>query len=200
VGIVPLNQPHFDDERTVQSARRVVPLTSVKRRARLRSALYMSAFLIFSGLLGSGVALLSVRFQNRGGEGASDQGSTAATAAAIATNAAAQGTSQTETALASNDIVEDNTESSLPSVSAEALQPKHSSAIAFHRPRRNVTQDDSSEANAVAIDSSGPTLTANDHWEERRVRRVLRRVERRRALRSNSDLFRIPEIFEGTKP
>ena len=189
-----IREPHFDDERTLRSAKRVVPLSSVKRREKARTALHVAYGLFFSALLGAMVALLTSNFElksNAEDAGINNPGtamqSVQPSQAAVAENVANDVNSlEVPSAIEANESLPSQTRSQ-PSVIAHARKPTPVPSI--------------STVAEVATDvNDNLNLRPNQHWEEHRLRRVMQRETQRERPQNNNGLFRVPEIFEGKQP
>src|SRR5258705_12602540 len=205
--------PHFDDERTLRAARRVVPLEQVPivskaSKASHRRQLVIGAAFAVAILLGAGVALLSVYVRQ------SNIKTSAGAAAAI------EESQPLETATVPSSTVAERQEDSASShVVAGNPDEQTNASIAAkgrrveERPGRTTSQSvktaprDEADGSNERDDSFDPgdDGTGNarkpvlmDQWEERRSRREMRR-ERGRDAYHNRDLFRIDEIFQGSR-
>ena len=190
-------EPHFDDERTLISARPVVPLEKIEAKARHRRQWFLGGAFAIAMMLGAASALVASYFKLR---------NTPQTATALSVEpdiapapvAVAEAT-PTDTPVVEEPVAEtENTEDTTPPVTPKR-EPKHRVVTVSSDPEpiddrdtRNISENDQLNRirNAVLF----------DEWQERRARRVQRR-ERRRAERYNHrDLSNLNEIFEGRRP
>jgi len=175
--------PHFDDERTLLTARPVIPLEAIEAKVKHRRRWFLGGAFAIAMFLGAASALLSAYFKMR------QQPELDIEPAAVAAvpEPAADAEPSIETPPAAIEQAVGKTEA----------QP----VIRVARPKRH---------SPVARDTHQPVLSEDealrrirdsvlvDQWEERRARRVERR-ERRRAQHSDRDLTNINEIFEGRR-
>lgn len=188
-------QPHFDDKRTVLAARRVVPLSAVRRKSRLRAGFLLSLSLLLSALLGSGAAVLGLYIQK-----------------APITRMNADLASAPQQEIVSSEAIQDpeidsQLSTSMSEPSGGELSEQTASdgndvrqPVAVVRNRRELALPPVSPAPEVVVNQPDPPVSFGTHWEERRLRRVMRPAEGRQASQGNGDIFRIPEIFERKQP
>jgi hypothetical protein len=197
-------QPHFDEEWTLLTARPVVPLNEVADARRKRRMLKLAVLFSSALILGALAALGVVRFER---------------SRAIANTQAEFVAEQTEvipsSPISEPPASEENQvqEPAVPVESAVASAPK---TIALVRektktPERHVAANSPAPAKSakqnqpVDVDSNKrPQAQLFDEWqgrwEERRARRIRRQDRRERSGRRGRDLRRIDEIFEGERP
>lgn len=192
--LVETSAPTFDDERTVASARPVVPLAKIKHR---RIWLLGGAFAL-AMICGAAVALVDayLRLDNiptAPPVAASEISEAELTSAPfVAADTVPSETSADETTV--DQITEDS-----PVVIEAATE---STPRRRTRARRNSVSNEPRSVPQASEDDElrrirGAVLV--EEWQERRARRVLRR-ERRRAERNNHrDLSNLDEIFEGPR-
>lgn len=204
-----VSEPHFDDERTVLSARRVVPLEKINSKTRHRRQWFLGGAFAIAMMLGAASALLASYLKIRNVQHAPAP-------AQVATQVDVP---QTSPAVAENPpvqepvggVVEQPSEETPAAVTgAEAAIPEESTPKKPLGKKRAVViaaakPDDISAPNDIPRMSEDESLhqirsaVLYDEWEERRARRALRR-ERRRAERFNDrDLSNLDEIFEGRR-
>ena len=171
-------QPHFDDERTLLSARPVVPLEKIHHR---RNWLLGGAF-VLAMMLGAGSALLAWYLKLRSVREAVPQ------------------VSQEEIAPAPLPVAE-----SVPSASPVVETPvviKKESTVKHQAVAKRASDSDLPHNEPKA--NEGDELqrihdaVLYDQWQERRARR-LRREQRRIDRYNHRDLSNLDEIFEGRK-
>lgn len=187
-----LAEPHFNDERTIQTARPVVPLNPFLRILTKRRVAFAGAFML-AALLGAGSALAIIHLRRPvDPKFLSDAAKTEETAPEATTEAQP-----------SEDLDQSSTEamaveSGDPYKSAETLPTQR--RVKPHRQSRPV-QDTSESMPKVTIsvktNDSQPQAQLIDEWQERRQRRVAR--PERPNNHHQRDLFRIREIFEGPR-
>lgn len=203
---VPLNEPHFDEEATLLSARPVVPLEEVKAEARSRRRLvFVLSILIavVSGALG-GTLLYKYRSQKSVTEvetatPVSEPPSEQNTAAADAGGARIDSHSN---ALSATDEEASEIVAAEPANSGASTPVRSSTQAAPPAVERAATRDHEAE-------SRGDDRIARDngHDSEHEIRREERKAARRprheaqrearRGRDTSDDLLRIREIFEG---
>jgi hypothetical protein len=183
-----LAEPHFNDERTIQTARPVVPLNPFLRILTKRRLAFAGAF-VLAALLGAGSALAIIHLR-RPAEPASSE---AAQTEEIETIAVDGNPSE---AVNQTPVVEPLAAESGQSNSTESLVPPQRRV----RPRR-ATEETLEPMPKVTIsiktNESQPQARLVDEWQERRQRRVSR--PERPNNHHKRDLFRIREIFEGPR-
>jgi hypothetical protein len=195
-----LGTPHFEDERTLLSARPVVPLEIVKAESKRRLLLFTTAVFV-AILLGAASAVfvysrLSLANVTETTVTQTDELSTGDTSTR----------NHAETTEESAGIAGEATEIGQPESSGTAAPEASASSQGNRRsPKRNQeTQDQTisirEETRARRV-SEAEELDREDLREARReARRETRREQRaaQRRERDNSDLLRIREIFEGS--
>jgi hypothetical protein len=185
-------EPHFDDERTLLSARRVVPLEKIEKKARHRRQWFLGGAFALAMMLGAASALvasyLKLRHQPQTATELTAEPDVAPAPVAVA-----------PVVEATPENLETPEEDTTPPVTAKreaapkrkAVAERHDEDPLEQRDTRRMSEEDQLQQirNAVLY----------DQWEERRARRALRR-ERRRAERYNHrDLSNLNEIFEGRR-
>ena len=197
----PAIEPHFDDERTLLTARPVVPLEKINAKARHRKQWFLGGAFAVAMMLGAASALLASYFKMRNVQRAPVEVSQEVDAPAAALAAAENPPPDTETPLVEVQAAE-ATEEPTPAESTPKKQTpaKRVTAAAHQRDDDyiNPPNDDrqiSEQDELYRIRDS----VLYDEWQERRARRAIRR-ERRRAERYNHrDLSNLDEIFEGRR-
>jgi hypothetical protein len=186
-------EPHFDDERTLLSARPVVPLEKIEAKARHRRQWVLGSAFALAMMLGAASALLASYLKLRN-----------------APQPAAELTVEPEVESAPVAVVEPapaetpvEENANLETSEETAPAPSKRETVARHRtvaPRPNPVDDpDARVANEEEALQQIREAVLYDQWQERRARRVQRR-ERRRAERFNHrDLSDLNEIFEGRR-
>jgi hypothetical protein len=183
-----LAEPHFNDERTLQTARPVVPLNPFLRVLTKRQLAFAGAF-VLAAALGAGSALAIIQLRrpvepNFSEAAKTEESETQPVAEAVSSEDPNQTLDQTPPAASSVD----NTTESVP---------------VRRTPRRarqaGVQTEQSMPRVTISIKSSDsqPQARLVDEWQERRQRRVSR--PERPNNHHPRDLFRIREIFEGQR-
>ena len=181
-------EPQFDDERTLASARPVVPLEKIRHR---RQWVLGSAFAI-AMMLGAASALLASYLKMRNVQTVPaevTQVDVPEAPVAVAENPPAE-----------TPVVEETTEALVPAEETHKKAPvKRRTAVAAKPDYMGIPTDTPRMNEDDALHQIRDTVLY-DEWQERRARRVWRR-ERRRAERYNNhrDLSNLDEIFEGRR-
>ncbi|HJT28561.1 MAG TPA: hypothetical protein VJ784_14200 [Pyrinomonadaceae bacterium] len=179
-------EPHFNDERTVLTARRVVPLEKIEAKARHRRQWFLGVAFAIAMMLGAGSALVAsyVKLRN-------------------APQPAPEVAVEPDDALAPVAVVQ-SSPTATPTPEETPVTPKKE-PVTKHRivPEQPILDrvEDRDERQASEAEQLQQIRDAvlYDEWQERRERRVQRR-ERRRADRYNHrDLSNLDEIFEGRR-
>jgi len=181
-------EPHFNDEQTLLSARRVVPLEKIEAKARHRRQWFLGTAFAIAMMLGAGSALVASYVKLRKAPQAAIEVADDPDVAPVAV------VESTPSPTPSPE--EEVAETTLPVTARK--EPKRRPVPAPYDPEpvddRNVRQ-----ANEVEQLQQIRDAVLYDEWQERRARRVQRR-ERRRAERYNHrDLSNLDEIFEGRR-
>ena len=194
-------EPRFDDERTVLSARPVVPLEKINAKSRHRKQWFLGGAFAIAMMLGAASALLASylklrNIQNVPAPEVATQVDVSEAPVAVTENPPAEApvTAVEETPAAAELTPEEITPKKAP-VKRRAV------VIAAMRPDENISeQSDTRRMNEDDALHQIRDTVLYDEWQERRARRVWRR-ERRRAERYNNhrDLSNLDEIFEGRR-
>lgn len=187
-------QPNFDDERTLLSARRVVPLKKIDTKERRRRHWLLGGAFALAMMLGAASALVASYLQLRNVPSAPITAieTQAAPVAAVSEPAASELPVEENT-----EAVTDAEESTVPVTPKRPRAVKSPETVSRNtdlvRPRvvREVDDEDDLERirEAVLIDA----------WQERRARRAARRERRNRVDHHDRDLSNLDEIFEGRR-
>ncbi len=197
-----VSEPHFDDERTMLSARPVVPLEEINAKARHRRQWFLGGAFAIAMMLGAASALLASYLKMRNVQNVPaevTQVEVTEAPVAVSENQPAEqpvvDTAVEETADAAELIPEESTPKKAPA-------KKRSVVIATAKPDDLYTTEQNDDRQMRDDDQLHQIRDAvlYDQWQERRARRVWRR-ERRRADRYNNhrDLSNLDEIFEGRR-
>ena len=166
-----VEQPHFDDERTVLSARPVVPLEVVEAKVKHRRRWFLGGAFAIAMFLGAASALISAYFKLRNQPEAEIQ--------SVSVSSLPEPTPELETIA----VVPERAKP----------RPRNLDKTVRRNDQPRVNQPRLSEDEALRQIRNSVLI---DQWEERRARRVERR-EPRRAQHHDRDLSNIDEIFEG---
>jgi hypothetical protein len=175
-----VEQPNFDDERTILSARPVVPLEQIDAKVRHRRRWFLGGAFAVAMLLGAASALVSAYFKLRNVPDPEIQSSS------MSSSLPEQTLGSLLPSLEEQPTVEPVT------VTPKRLKPTFRNTDHRDEP---VTQPRLSEEEELRRIRDAVLV---DEWQERRLRRAERR-ERRRAERSERDLSNLDEIFEGRR-
>ncbi|MCA1578550.1 MAG: hypothetical protein LC794_14435 [Acidobacteria bacterium] len=171
-----VERPYFDDERTVLTARPVIPLQRIDTKVKHRRRWFIGGAFVAAMLLGAASALVSAYLKIR---------------------------STPDPEIQTQSVLPVLPEAPEPPV-VEVVPPQRPTPEPIRNtdktdrvvisPRRSEDEDEDLRRirDAVLV----------DEWQERRQRRVERREERRerrRAGRSGRDLSNLDEIFEGRR-
>ena len=176
-----VEQPHFDDERTLLRARPVVPLEKIEAKVKHRRRWFLGSAFAVAMLLGAASALVSAYFKLRN---ASEPEIQSLSMSSVLPEPAAAEVVLPEVAA---------TPESTPTPQPRIRNRSTRVAPLIVEPVRNEEDELRRIRDAVLV----------DQWEERRQRRAERRAERRERRRaerdSGRDLSNLDEIFEGPR-
>ena len=196
--------PNFEDERTVISARPVVPLEKIDAKVRHRRHWFLGGAFAVAMMLGAASALLASYLKMRNVENtpvAVTQVDVQEAPVAVTENPPVE----TPVVPVNEETADEETaatEESIPIESTPKKAPaKRRAVVVAAKPEDDMSEpsDTRRMSEEDALHSIRDTVLY-DEWQERRARRVWRR-ERRRAERYNNhrDLSNLDEIFEGRK-
>jgi len=206
----PMSQPHFVEERTLLLARPVVPLEQVKTTGSSRRGLLLTGAIALSLLMGACTALAMVYVQQRRIGQPSAIGSqpdaiqqkeseqvTAPLATVEEAGVVEKAAASPAGALQAASNTKPEQEKRAVVVNASNSENKRVATVPSAKTSR---QNEVPVVDAVTDESD---LRVNDREvrrdEPREARRVRREEIRKRRVSSGDDLFRIREIFEGTR-
>jgi hypothetical protein len=192
-----VSPPKFDDERTLLSARPVVPLDEIETKVRRRRTWLLSGAFAVAMMLGAVSALLASYLRLRN-----------------APTAATREISQPDLAPAPLAVIQ-NTPSPTPAespVTEETEEPADEALLEEEAPKKEpvVKRRAVVKHTTEPVERDDPRMTEDerlqqirdavlyDQWQERRARRVFRR-QRRLDRYNHRDLSNLDEIFEGRK-
>jgi hypothetical protein len=182
------SEPHFDDERTLLSARPVVPLEKIEAKVRHRRHWFLGGAFAIAMMLGAASALLASYLRLRHAPQPAAEVTQEVEAAPLAV---------AESAPTEVPVIENAEPSPEPSVA-----PKKE-ATAKRRTVVVKTDPEPVESSDIRQPSEQDQLhqirdaVLYDEWQERRARRVLRHERRRNERYNHRDLSNLDEIFEG---
>lgn len=176
-----VGEPHFNDERTLQTAQPVVPLNIFSRILTRRRVSLAGAFLL-AAVLGAGTALTIIRLRQP------------------ETTVLTEASDREESTEPVSEVAAPETDPPLTLNEVESTDPTPARrpARSSRRPRP-IEPERSAPTVTIAIEpnDSRPQARLVDEWQERRQRRVIR--PERQNNHHKRDLFRIREIFEGPR-
>lgn len=192
---LPLGEPHFDDELTLQSARQVVPLEKIEAKVARKRRWFLGGAFATAMLLGAASALVASYLKLRNtNTPASEVTQVELSAAPLATEETLPTEPQTSVAIL--DEIEDLAETEPP---VESVAPKRELTVKRKPVLRTepelapntwrLSEEDELERIRAAV--------LYNEWQERRMRRAARRERRRE--RASRDLSNLDEIFEGPR-
>jgi hypothetical protein len=190
-GFAAAAQPSFDDERTVQSARPVVPLEKINAKVRHRKQWFLGGAFALAMLLGAASALVASYLKLRNAPVSVNEISQM--------DVVAQPVAAAEPVASESPVVEDIEEAPLVSesdnkiVSSLRSKPVPKPSPEFAQPRDVPRLSEEDELTRIR------EAVLYDEWQERRARRVTRRERRRLERYNHRDLSNLDEIFEGRR-
>ena len=187
-------EPHFDDERTLLAARRVVPLEKIEKKARHRRQWFLGGAFVLAMMLGAASALVASYLKLR-------QQPETATEMTIEPDVAPAPVAVAPIVEATPENLETPEEevATAPDTPKREAAPKRKVVAERHDDVEPVEERDTRQVSEADQLQQIRDAVLYDQWEERRARRALRR-ERRRAERYNHrDLSNLNEIFEGRR-
>ena len=184
-------EPHFNDEQTLLSARRVVPLEKIERKARHRRQWFLGGAFAIAMMLGAASALVASYLKLRNAP-------QTATEVVVEPDVAPEPVAVAESAPSATPAPEEQqVAETTPPVTPKAA-PKHRTVPVQDRIEPLAAPDTRGMSEEEHLQQIRDAVLY-DEWQERRARRVQRR-ERRRAERYNyRDLSNLDEIFEGRR-
>ena len=185
------SEPHFDDERTLLSARPVVPLEKIEKKARHRRQWFLGGAFALAMMLGAASALVASYLKLRN----APQMATVEPEVVTAPVAVVEATPAEETPVVEQENVEASEETAPEPSKREPVVARHRTVAPRPDP---VDEPDARQPSEAESLQQIRDAVLYDQWQERRARRVRR--ERRRAERYNHrDLSNLDEIFEGRR-
>jgi hypothetical protein len=189
-------EPHFDDERTLLSAKPVVPLEKINAKARHRRQWLLGGAFAIAMMLGAASALLVSYLKLRNVPQTE-------TTELVQLDVAAAPVAVAESVPSETPVVESESSETSEEIASPVEAPKE--PVAARRtvaPRHNTERVEQPDTPHMSEEEDLERIreaVLYDQWQERRARRATRR-ERRRAERYNHrDLSNLDEIFEGRR-
>jgi len=170
--------PNFDDERTLVSARPVVPLNQIDAKVRWRRRWFLAGAFAVAMMLGAASALVAARLGLR-----------SAPPTVTANEIVASDVAPAPVAVVENTPSPTPSESPV-TVSKRRTLVKHTQEPVEQRDDPQMTENERLQQIRDAV--------LYDEWQERRARRVMRR-DRRLDNYNHRDLSNLDEIFEGRR-
>lgn len=185
------SEPHFNDERTLQTARPVVPLEEIDAKERHLRHWFLGGAFALAMMLGAASALLASYLKLRNTQTVATEISEIETPPIAAAAEPVQSELPLTEEMAANIAEEGQTPAPPKRVARRTVSiPRNTDLV---RPRSVGENNEADELerirNAVLI----------DEWQERRARRVARRERRNRVDHHDRDLSNLDEIFEGPR-
>ena len=176
--------PHFDDERTVLLARRVVPLERINAKVRNRRYWFLAGALTIAMMLGAASALVASYLKLRN----------VATPVAEA-EATPEPVAVAESVPAASPVVEETEQVQSPKKSEPPVKrsPVAKPVDELYKPSRPEKVSEAEDLDRIR------DAVLYDEWQERRARRAERRERRRLDRYNHRDLSNLDEIFEGRR-
>jgi hypothetical protein len=182
--------PDFDDERTVVTARPVVPLEEINAKVRHRRQWFLGGAFALAMLLGAATAIVASYFKLRSAANVSNQIATPQITAPLAVPEAVASETQAAETTEEPAVIPTEEPKQEPIVKrrsavrrpVEIAQPRNLPKLSEDEELQRIRQ-------AVLV----------DQWQERRARRVTRRERRNQADHHDRNLSNLDEIFEGRK-
>src|SRR6185295_13499065 len=193
---VPVRSPEFDDERTLQSARPVVPLNQIDAKVRRRRNWFLGGAFAVAMMLGAASALVAsyLRLRNVPSVATSQVSEPDVAPAPVAivenTPSPEPAESPVTEEPADEALLEEEETPKKEPVAKRRTVVKHTQEPVDLREDPKISEEERLQQIRDAV--------LYDEWQERRARRVMRR-ERRLARYNPRDLSNLDEIFEGRR-
>ena len=182
--------PDFDDERTVVTARPVVPLEEINAKVRHRRQWFLGGAFALAMLLGAATALVASYFKLGSAANVSNQIATTQITAPLAVTEAVASETQAAGTTEEPDVTPIEEPKQEPIVKRRsAVRRPVEIAQPRNLPKLNEDEELQRIRQAVLV----------DQWQERRARRVTGRERRNQADHHDRNLSNLDEIFEGRK-
>ena len=177
--------PQFDDERTLLSARRVVPLDQINAKVRHRRQWILGGAFALAMMLGAASALVAGYLRMRNVAASNEVSQVEVTSEPLAV---------AESVPTESPVVE---ETEQPKQEAP-LPPKRRTVAKQSTPDLPEPRDTEKRSEDEELDRIREAVLY-DEWQERRARRAERRERRRLDRHNRRDLSNLDEIFEGRR-
>jgi hypothetical protein len=193
-----IGEPHFEEDWTLREARPVIPLETIEAAKHRGFAFRLVGAFAVAVLLGAITALVSIRMKQTPAITQEGAVAIADDKPSLVPEETLDPESTAVTDLDDQPLAEEETRSSQ---SVTLAQPK-----AVARPIKPIhevktkSEPEPLPKPEVNNNATQPRPVLVDQWEERRMRRVLKRERRERRAQRNRDLMRIDELFEGHRP
>jgi hypothetical protein len=194
--------PHFDDERTLLSARRVVPLEKIEAKARHKRQWLLGGAFAIAMMLGAASALVAsyLKLRNAPQTAAElpvePEGAPAPVAVAQSSPTDTPVVENEDTAAVEDESVEETTPP--PVTPKKEAAPRHRAGVVQSDPEPIEDRDTRKLSEHEQLDQIRDAVLY-DEWQERRARRAMRRERRRAEHYNHRDLSNLDEIFEGRR-
>ena len=178
----PAPSPQFDDERTVLSARRVVPLEQINAKVRHRRQWILGGAFAIAMMLGAASALVAgyLRMRNVAASNEVPQAEVTSESVAVAESV------PTESPVEETEQLKEEAPPKRRTVA------KHSTRdLPEQREKEKLSEEEELDRIREAV--------LYEEWQERRARRATRRERRRLDRYNHRDLSNLDEIFEGRR-
>lgn len=180
--------PDFDDERTILSARQVVPLEKIDAKVRRRRHWFLGGAFAVAMMLGAASALLASYLRMRN------------VPTAAATEVLESDVAPAPLAVVQNVPSPTPAESPVTEQEAPKKEPvAKQRTVVKHTPEAIAPHEDPQLSEDERLQQIRDAVLY-DEWQERRARRVFRRERRRPDRYHHRDLSNLNEIFEGRRP
>jgi hypothetical protein len=193
----PVSPPNFDDERTLLSARQVVPLNQIDAKVRRRRHWVLGGAFAVAMMLGAASALVAsyLRLRSVPSVATSEMSEpdVAPAPLAVVQNAPSPEPSESPVTTDMQDpanVAQLEEPAKKEPVAKQRTAVKHTQEPVELRDEPQMTEDERLQQIRDAV--------LYDEWQERRARRVMRR-ERRLDRYNHRDLSNLDEIFEGRR-
>lgn len=192
---VPVRSPEFDDERTLLSARPVVPLNEIDAKVRRRRNWFLGGAFALAMMLGAASALVAsyLRLRNVPSVATSEvsEPDVAPAPVAVVENTPSPEPAESPVTEEPDEaLLEEETPKKEPVAKRRTVVVKHTQQPVEQRDDPKISEEERLQQIRDAV--------LYDEWQERRARRVMRR-ERRLERYNHRDLSNLDEIFEGRR-
>ena len=193
-----VQSPNFDDERTLLSARPVVPLNEIESKVRRRRSWFLGGAFAVAMMLGAASALVAsyLKFRNVPVAATTEvaEPDVAPAPLAVVQNAPSPTPSESPVTDEAEEPAEDE---ALAEEEAPKKEPVTKRRTVAKHTQPPVERDDPQVTDDERLQQIRDAVLY-DEWQERRARRVFRR-QRRLDRYNHRDLSNLDEIFEGRR-